>query len=451
MLGLTACGLVSCSPAAPPLPQEPLTHIPQVWGPLAYAPGGYTFYVPMNSSQMYLLSQSGQTVYAWTGQEDHFLTGELMPDGSVLRHLPAAYRDPVFEPFGGGCGRIQILGSDNRVRWDWTWSDSGFILHHALELMPNGHILAAGWEKIPLETALNYGIDTNIYKYPWICPEVILEIEPVGSNQANIVWTWRAWDHLIQQFDSQASNYGVVSQHPERLHLNFFNLTRTNNSLMMDWIHFNSIDYHAGLDIIAVSSHQFSELWLIDHSTTTEQAAGSSGGNYGRGGDLLARWGNPQATGTGDAGQQVLFGQHDVHWIADGLPGAGDLLIFNNGTWRDKVFLFNNYSEVLQLRLQPSNTLPYLVTASNNCLSAEITWSYTDPDSPLSWWSPMVSGAQRLPDGDTLVSAGPLRQLFITSPSGTVSWQYYTDEVMFKSYWYDTNHAGIRRLMGLPE
>jgi hypothetical protein len=35
-------------------------------------------------------------------------------------------------------------------------------------------------------------------------------------------------------------------------------------------------------------------LWVIDHQTTTAQAASHTGGRYNKGGDLLYRWGNPQ-------------------------------------------------------------------------------------------------------------------------------------------------------------
>ena len=57
----------------------------------------------------------------------------------------------------------------------------------------------------------------------------------------------------------------------------------------------NSVDYNEAFDQIILSSHNFNEIWVIDHSTTTAQAASHSGGNSGMGGDLLYRWGNPRA------------------------------------------------------------------------------------------------------------------------------------------------------------
>src|SRR6185295_12281811 len=85
---------------------------------------------------------------------------------------------------------------------------------------------------------------------------------------------------------------------------------------------------------IVLSSPHMSEIWILDHSTTSDEAASHEGGASGHGGDLLYRHGNPKNYGGGSAADQVFFGQHNIQWIKKGLPGAGHLLVFNNGAGR---------------------------------------------------------------------------------------------------------------------
>ena len=162
--------------------------------------------------------------------------------------------------------------------------------------------------------------------------EAVLEIEPVGSNDANIVWEWHIWDHLVQDVDPELPNYGVVSDHPELQDVNYGTVGSNGGpgGSNADWKHFNAIAYNEELDQIALSSRHHDEIYIIDHSTTTEEASGHTGGNSGMGGDYLYRWGNPMNYGRGTSNDQKLKSQHGVHWIPDNFPGGGNLLIFNN-------------------------------------------------------------------------------------------------------------------------
>ena len=101
-----------------------------------------------------------------------------------------------------------------------------------------------------------------------IWPDHIIEIDPDKSDE--LVWEWHAWDHLIQDFDEDQQNYGVVAEHPELININY---GRTDE----DWMHTNAIDYNEDLDQILLSVHGFSEIWIIDHRHATPKRAHRSG------------------------------------------------------------------------------------------------------------------------------------------------------------------------------
>jgi hypothetical protein len=245
-------------------------------------------------------------------------------------------------------------------------------------------------------------------------PEHIIEVEPVGATGGNIVWEWHLWDHLIQDFDGTKANFGVVADHSELVNINF----RRNDSA--DWIHMNSIDYNADLDQLVVSSPFLNEFWILDHSTTAAEAASHAGGDSGMGGDILYRWGNPQSYGAGTSTDQQLFNQHDVSWIPPGLPGAGNILLFNNGLGRTPD-QFSSLEEIITTvdvngdYPQPASGTPHGPIAP--------TWHYEDPV-PTDLYSSGLSGAQRLPNGNTLSVDGRAGRLFEIDDLGDRHWLY---------------------------
>ncbi len=225
-------------------------------------------------------------------------------------------------------------------------------------------------------------------------PDHIIEVEPIGPTGGNIVWEWHVWDHLIQDYDPSKQNYGVVADHPELVDINF-------GSARADWIHMNSIDYNEEFDQILVSVNAFQEIWVIDHSTNSEEAAGHTGGNSGKGGDILYRWGNPQAYRAGNANDQKFFHQHDAQWIESGYPGESNILVFNNGRDRPDG-LYSSVDEIVPPVDENGN---YSLTPGFPYGPEVQTWVYT-AESPTDFYSPNLSGAQRLPNGNTLICNG---------------------------------------------
>jgi hypothetical protein len=168
-----------------------------------------------------------------------------------------------------------------------------------------------------------------------------------------------------------------------------------------------------------VSCREFNEIWIIDHSTTSLEAAGHKGGKHGMGGDLLYRWGNPQAYRAGSVKDQRLFSQHDASWIPDGLPGAGHALVFNNGGRRPD----GNYSSADEIVLPVREDGSYDRTAGAAFAPKSAVWSFTSPKKQ-DFFAALMSSSQRLPNGNTLVCTGFGGVVFEATPENKIVWRY---------------------------
>jgi hypothetical protein len=280
--------------------------------------------------------------------------------------------------------------------------------------LPNGNVLMIAWETKTRTEAINAGRNPNSFIGDTFMPDHIIEVKPTGPTSGDIVWEWHVWGHLIQDYDSSKANYDVVGDHPELVDINY-----GINPVMSDWLHTNSIDYNEKFDQILISVHHFNEIWVIDHSTTTGEAAGHTGGNSGKGGDLLYRWGNPEAYRAGTTDDKKFFGQHDASWIQTGCPGEGDILVFNNGEGRPTT----GYSSVDEIVPPVNDTGEYYLEPGSSYGPENAIWSYI-ANPPTSFYSVIFSGAQRLKDGDTLICDALEGRFFEVTPNGTTIWQY---------------------------
>ncbi len=377
---------------------------------------GYTLFSPLSSTNTYLIDNCGRVVNSW---ESDYRPGELaylLENGNLLRACRIG--SPVFNGGGTG-GRLEIYDWGNNLLWSYEYASSTYHSHHDLEYLPNGNILVLAWEYRSASEAIAAGRNPAFLNDE-VWPTHVVELEPFGTNDANIVWEWHLWDHLIQDFDSTKTNYGIIADHPELVNLNYFQSGGSPGagSGDPDWQHCNSVDYNPVLDQIIINSRNFNELWIIDHSTTTAEAAGHTGGNSGKGGDILYRWGNPEAYDRGTSADRKFFAQHDSHWITEGSTGVGNIMIFNNGTGRPG----GSYSsiDVIVPPLEADGTY----TLTNDAYGPEdLDWTYV-ADVPASFYSSYISGAQRLSNGNTLICSGANGEFFEVDIDGNTLWRY---------------------------
>ena len=365
----------------------------------------YTLFTPNETT--YLIDNCGRVINTWTSNYKSGSSVYLLGDGNLLR--TARIQSTIFT--GGGIGgRIEKFDWNNNLLWYYDFANNLYHQHHDIEPLANGNILILCWEYKSYNEAILNGRDPNSMVDNELWSTYILEVEPVGMNDINIIWEWRLWDNLVQDFDSTKLNYGVITQNPDLLNINFYKANGKN-----DWLHCNSIDYNEELDQIVIGSRALSEFYVIDHSTTTLEAASSSGGIYNKGGNFLFRWGNPQSYNMGTISDQRLFGQHDVKWIKKGYKDEGKFLLFNNGKDR-------GYSsvEIVSPNLDSNNN--YLVV-NNQFGPINSDWIYTDSINQ-NFYSSYISGAQRLANGNTLICDGAHGTFFEIDTLENIVWKY---------------------------
>ncbi|MFK7773863.1 MAG: aryl-sulfate sulfotransferase [Saprospiraceae bacterium] len=372
---------------------------------------GYTLFSHGNSKITYLIDNCGNEVHRW----DQSTTNPgasvyLLENGNLLR------TGRINSNFNGGGtgGRLEIFNWEGDLIWQYDYSSNTYHHHHDVAPMANGNILLIAWEtrvEVELETA---GRNPASISNP-VWSERVVEIKPIGTDEIEIVWQWQLWDHLIQDFDSTKMNYGVVAEHPELMDVNF-GVTGGNNT---DWIHLNSIDYNPDLDQIILSSRHLSEIYVIDHSTTTVEAAGHSGGISGKGGDFLFRYGNPQSYDRGTSDDRAFYGQHDAKWIPTGYPDEGKIMVFNNGQGRPG----GSYSsvDVIDPPMDFNNT--YTISDTEPFGPEDLFWTY-EADPPEDMYSSNISGAHRLSNGNTLICVGREGNFYEVNYDGELVWHY---------------------------
>lgn len=378
---------------------------------------GYTFFSPFSGTKAYLVDHCGRLVNEWDRGTRPGLSAYFLETGLMLR----TYKVDPEGPFtsASNAGGLELVDWNNNIVWSYELNTPTTLSHHDAVAMPNGNLLVLTWELVYTDELIELGRDPNeIAPQGFMWSERILEIEPQGNNGVNVVWEWGVKDHYIQDFDASKQGFGVVSEHPELFNINLPDLNSSNSNASRDWNHFNAIDYNAELDQILISVRNSDEIWIIDHSTTTEEAAGHTGGQYGKGGDLLYRWGNASAYDRGPVSDQILFGQHGTNWIPEGLPDAGKIMIYNNGNGRPGP----DFSTVEVIAPPQDAEGGYPVPPTESFAADAVTTYGDEPNEEF--YSAFLSNAHRLPNGNTLINAGSIGIIFEVTPEREKVWEY---------------------------
>jgi len=390
---------------------------------------GITLINPSSRKPFYLVNNDKEVIGEFAG--DYFSFMQLLPNGNILGSSKM-YSD-TFRGGGGHTGCIEEYRADGSLVWRLALATDDYIHHHDVQKLANGNVLAVIWERVSTDKAIALGRNPeHVAENGELWFDGIVEVNPMT---AEIVWEWSIQHHLIQDFDPSQSNYGVVADNPGRLDINAIKFN-PDGSVGADWTHVNTLNYNEELDQIIFSSYYMSEVFVIDHNTTPHEAQGPAG-------DFLYRWGNPANYGRGDEESRKLFAQHDVHWLPQGLPGAGNIMIFNNGIEPERP-----YSTVVEFTPDMNADGSYNLGADGAYGPTELAWEYA-PREGEEFFSWFISGAQRLSNGNTLVDHGAKARLREVTPEGDIVWEYAYDDgadgphMLFRAYRYPEDHPAV--------
>lgn len=389
---------------------------------------GYTLFGYKQANDVYLINNCGEVVNHWL-TNNRLGVAYILEDGTLLK---------------SGGNHLEIRDWDNNLLWEVDLSSFGLTQHHDIEPLPNGNILVLSRDFYTEADAIDNGRSPSTAP-SGLSAEKIVEIKPAGANSLTIEWEWKIWDHLIQDFNSSVQNYGVVANHPELLNINL-------GSSSGNWIHANGLDYNKDLDQIVFSSRKMNEIYIIDHSTTTAEAASHSGGNSNKGGDFLWRWGNPVNYGQGLISDQKFYGQHDPKWILPGYPDAGKISVFNNGFGR-----VPSYSSIHIIDSEVDLNGNYSLNGS--FLPSNYLWSWDGDLLGTTVYSASQSGLNVQANGNLLFCETIPGRISEVDPSGNLVWSYenpigvdsYTqgdviteqDNQVFRAEKYPSNFIGF--------
>ena len=379
--------------------------------------GGYNLIYPENQPTVFLLNECGEIVHLWEDSDDARpgKTAYLLENGDLLKSKSDNSLVGVSFGVGGAGGIVEIRSWENELQWSFTMADTLNRQHHDVLFMENGHVLMIIWERKSFGEIIENGFDTLSNPQETLWPDYILEIDP-NTNES--VWEWHAWDHIIQEFDPSKLNYGTVSEHPELININYqeFSFER------QDFMHCNAIDYDPVKDQIILSARNYNEIFIIDHSTTTAEAAGHAGGNSGKGGDLIYRWGNPITYKKGTEDDQKLFYQHDAQWIDDFVNPSyehyGKILVFNN--------MVGDGLSLGQIFAPVWNETTHSYEMDNGVyLPVDFTKTISHPDTSKNH-STSASSIQILENGNVVICAARQGFMFELTSNGEIAWEYKT-------------------------
>ncbi len=374
----------------------------------------YTLFSVTFGKSSYLVDNCGELINQWDHTYRAGLAGYMTPDGRLLRSSRITH--PTISQTSQG-GLIELYSWDGNLDWSYDFNTDVRTQHHDMVYMDNGNILVLVWEYITTTEVRALGRDVDEYPVRALYGEAVYEIQPVGADSAVVVWEWHLRDRYIQEYDPTKQNYVAdISEHPRKYNFNYSGISKWSHT---DWTHCNALDYNPERDEVLINCRGGNEFWIVDHSTTTEEAAMDTGGDRGHGGDFLYRWGNPQAYGSGIRMDLKLYGAHGLEWIPEDRPYGGSIIAYNNGIDRPGP----NYSTVEVVTPAMDIDGNYIMDSTGVFLPKLAAYTFTH-DPAEDFYSNYQSNACFLPNGNLFTNQGDNGHFIEFDDAGQIVWEY---------------------------
>ncbi|SFC55875.1 Arylsulfotransferase (ASST) [Pseudomonas citronellolis] len=366
-------------------------------------PTGVTRYDPQKAFNQYvifsgadnrthLIDMNGNEVKRW--DRPGFPSAILEPKlaggerGHVLLQTADLAEPGKLSSAGNGL-RNQAVGElDWAGKTVWQWGDQApggaARQHHDLRRLANGNTLVLA----------NRVHAVKGFQVPEVIDDVIYEVTPQGQ----VAWRWTASEHLHEfGFGAEQLKLVLATKNPDYLHINNLAPLGANR-----W--HAAGDKRFAPDNLLFDSRNANFIAIIDKAS----------------GKVVWRLGpnlppiDPRNAQKLPRPVDQISGQHDAHIIPEGLPGAGNLLVFDNQGDA-------GYPSVQRGVISGSRVLEI------DPVKKQIVWQYTAESSKQPGWaffSSFISSARRLPNGNTLIDEGQNGRFFQVTPGGEIVWEY---------------------------
>jgi hypothetical protein len=360
---------------------------------------GYTVLSPLGTQAVIVIDMNGKVVKQWEGYNDSAGgPARILPDGVVMA---------ANGTFPGHQESLELIQRDfeGRVMWrfdhnqqiqtregNMTWSARQ---HHDWQRED----FPAGYYSPGVKPAADRGKTLILTHTNHTRPSVanaMLEDDRLieVSWNGDIVWEWVASDHIDEFGFSEAARKAISAA------------ARGN----FDWLHLNSATYIGPNHWFDEGDQRFAPNNVIISSRQASFLA-----IVARDGKIVWRLGPDFTESKELRAIRQIIGQHHAHIIPKGLPGAGNLLVFDNGGASGYGFPNPNAPDGNNSFARASSRVLEI-----NPVTLQLVWSYTGPR----FYGSNISGTQRLQNGNTLITEGPGGRMFEVTKENKIVWEY---------------------------